>query len=139
MAANTLSVSYYFETTFTRIALLTGYHLCGVAVAGVLFVPTARVWGKRHLYLLGNLLMIVSCAWAGGSHKNYHSLLWARIFQGVALAPFEALVNASVGDLYYVHVCLYARVRPGQMLNTRTRNEGNEWLSLTLLSLGAPF
>lgn len=27
----------------------------------------------------------------------------ARFFQGVALAPFEALVNASVGDLYFVH------------------------------------
>ena len=30
-------------------------------------------------------------------------MLWARIFQGVGNAPFEALVNASVGDLYYVH------------------------------------
>lgn len=48
--------------------------------------------------------MIVSCIWAGASGKNNNSLLWARIFQGVALAPFEALVNACVGDLYFVHV-----------------------------------
>ncbi len=27
----------------------------------------------------------------------------ARVLQGVGLAPFEALVNASVGDLYFVH------------------------------------
>lgn len=49
--------------------------------------------------------MIASSAWGGSEHvgHNYASLLWSRIFQGVALAPFEALVNACVGDLYYVH------------------------------------
>jgi Major Facilitator Superfamily len=47
--------------------------------------------------------MIISSAWGGASGTNYQSLLWARIIQGVALAPFEALVNAAVGDLYFVH------------------------------------
>jgi MFS family permease len=77
--------------------------LLGVGVAGFLFVPTARVWGKRHCYILGTILIIVSSAWGGASGTNYKSLLWARIIQGVGLAPFEALVNASVGDLYFVH------------------------------------
>ncbi|RJE26570.1 Mfs transporter [Aspergillus sclerotialis] len=103
MAANTVTISLYYERSFTSVALLTGYHLCGVGVAGVLIVPTARVWGKRHLFLLGNILMIASSAWAGASGHNYQSLLWARIFQGVALAPFEALVNACVGDLFFLH------------------------------------
>ena len=84
-------------------ALLTGYHLAGVAVAGLVFVASARVWGKRHLYLLGTVLIIVSSAWGGASGTSYKSILWARIIQGVGLAPFEALVNASVGDLYFVH------------------------------------
>lgn len=84
-------------------ALATGYHLLGVGLAGFLFVASARVWGKRHLYLLGTVLIIVSSAWGGATKHNYRSLLWARIFQGIGLAPFEALVNASVGDLYFVH------------------------------------
>ena len=84
-------------------ALATGYHLLGVGLAGFLFVASARVWGKRHLYLLGTFLIIVSSAWGGATKHNYKSLLWARIFQGIGLAPFEALVNASVGDLYFVH------------------------------------
>ncbi|KAJ5670271.1 uncharacterized protein N7477_005634 [Penicillium maclennaniae] len=103
MAANTVTIADYENITFEAAALLTGYHLCGVGVAGILIVPTARVWGKRHLFLLGHVLMIVSCIWAGASGTNETSLLWARIFQGVALAPFEALVNACVGDLYFVH------------------------------------
>jgi MFS family permease len=49
--------------------------------------------------------MVASSAWGGSTHDdhNYTSILWSRIFQGVALAPFEALVNACVGDLYFVH------------------------------------
>lgn len=107
MAANTVTISLFYGKSFTFTALLTGYHLCGVGVAGILIVPTARVWGKRHLFIIGNILMVASAAWAGGSGKNYNSLLWSRIFQGVALAPFEALVNACVGDLFFVHVCLH--------------------------------
>ncbi|KAJ5947034.1 hypothetical protein N7466_000049 [Penicillium verhagenii] len=103
MAANTVTIAEYEMITFVEAALLTGYHLCGVGVAGILIVPTARVWGKRHLFIIGHVLMIISCIWAGVSGHNHKSLLWARIFQGVALAPFEALVNACVGDLYFVH------------------------------------
>lgn len=84
-------------------ALLTGYHLLGVGIGGLLFVPSARVWGKRHLYLLGTVIVIFSSVWGGASGGNYSSLLWARIFQGIGLAPFEVLVGASVGDLYCVH------------------------------------
>lgn len=105
LAANTITLAVrVFRRPFTDIALLTGYHLCGVGVAGALFVASARVWGKRHLYLLGSVLLVASTAW-GGASKSYKSMLWARIIQGVAVAPFEALVNASVGDLYFVHVC----------------------------------
>jgi MFS family permease len=84
-------------------ALLTGYHLLAVGLAGFLFVPSARIYGKRHLYILGCVIIIVSCIWAGATGPHYTSFLWARIFQGVGLAPFEALVNASVGDMYFVH------------------------------------
>lgn len=123
MAANTVTISMYYEVSFTSAALLTGYHLCGVGVAGILIVPTARVWGKRHLFLLGNILMVASCAWAGASGHNYDSLLWARIFQGVALAPFEALVNACVGDLFFLHVCLRFSRRAVMLTGTGTRQE----------------
>lgn len=99
-------LSFNFDKSFTGIALLTGYHLCAVGVSGLLFVPSARIWGKRHIYLFGNILMIISSAWGGASGQNYNSMLGARIFQGIALAPFESLVNASVGDLYFVHVSI---------------------------------
>ncbi|KAF2221371.1 putative MFS transporter [Elsinoe ampelina] len=103
LAANTLTLTLHFRRNFTLIALLTGWHLLGVGLAGFIFVPSARVWGKRHLYILGTVIIIISSVWGGLSGKNYKSLLAARVFQGVGLAPFEALVNASVGDLFFVH------------------------------------
>ena len=49
--------------------------------------------------------MVASSAWGGATKHgyNYTSLLWARVFQGIALAPFEGLLNTCVGDLYFVH------------------------------------
>ncbi|KAI4596241.1 hypothetical protein KJ359_005748 [Pestalotiopsis sp. 9143b] len=105
LAANTLTLTLYFTLNFTYIAILTGYFLLGVGFAGMFFVPSSRIWGKRHAFLLGALLLIASSAWAGavGKRKDYTSLLWSRIIQGVGTAPFESLVNAAVGDLYFVH------------------------------------
>ncbi|KAI5245614.1 MFS general substrate transporter [Aureobasidium subglaciale] len=105
VAANSVVLAVVFRVKFEDAALLTAYHLCGVGVASWLFVPLARVWGKRHVFLFGALLMVISSAWGGSTGKNldYKSLVWARIFQGIALAPFESLVNDVVGDLYFVH------------------------------------
>lgn len=105
LAANTLTMTYYFNGTrdFTQIAVLTGYYLLGVGVSCIFFVPTARIWGKRHQFLLATVLLVVTSAW-GGASTSYKSLAAARAFQGLATAPFETLVNAVVGDMYCVHV-----------------------------------
>lgn len=103
LAANTIFLTSVFtDNNLTDITLLTGWHLFGVGCSGFIFVATGTVWGKRHLYVLGTIIIAVSCLW-GGVAQSYGSLLGARILQGVGVAPFEALVNASVGDLYHVH------------------------------------
>lgn len=103
LAANTITLSLWMSRDITAVALLTGYFLLGVGVAGFFFVPSSRIWGKRHLFILGICILIASSAWGGAVGKNYKSFLWSRIIQGVGCAPFEALVNAAVGDLYFVH------------------------------------
>ncbi|KAH9891545.1 major facilitator superfamily transporter [Xylariomycetidae sp. FL2044] len=103
LAANTLTLSVWFSLDFTYIALLTGYFLLGVGLAGFVFVPSSRIWGKRHAFILGLAVLVATSAWAGNVGHDYTSLLAARVLQGVGAAPFESLVNAAVGDLYYVH------------------------------------
>ncbi|AEO55516.1 hypothetical protein MYCTH_2299442 [Thermothelomyces thermophilus ATCC 42464] len=105
LAANTVTLGLYYTTSFAKIAELTGWYLLGVGIAAFFFVPSGRIWGKRHLFVGGTLLLVVTAAWGGASQGegNYRSMVAARVFQGIATAPFESLVNAAVGDLYYVH------------------------------------
>jgi MFS family permease len=103
LAADSVTLALRYKRTFDEVARLTGWHLLGVGIGGFIFVPSSRVWGKRHAFILGTCIVIFSSAWSGASGLNYKSMVWARIFQGVGLAPFEALVNATVGDLYFVH------------------------------------
>ncbi|CAI6095791.1 unnamed protein product [Clonostachys chloroleuca] len=103
LAANTLTISGLFGITLTKAALLTGYFLLGAGAAATFFVPSGRIWGKRHLFIVGICLIIASSAWAGATGKNYGSLAAARAVQGIGAAPFESLLNAAVGDLYFVH------------------------------------
>ncbi|KAI5466212.1 major facilitator superfamily domain-containing protein [Mariannaea sp. PMI_226] len=103
LAANTITISLLFSKDFTKVALLTGYFLLGAGAGAIFFVPSARVWGKRHLFLIGICILIASSAWAGSVGTSYGSLLGARIIQGVGCAPYESLLNAAVGDLYFVH------------------------------------
>ncbi|KKA29085.1 hypothetical protein TD95_004711 [Thielaviopsis punctulata] len=103
LAADTITIAIDLRHNFTDVALLTGYFLMGCGAAAVFFVPSGRVWGKRHAFIIGLVILVASSAWATFAHKNYNSLLGARIVQGVGCAPFESLINAAVGDLYCVH------------------------------------
>jgi len=110
LAADTIVMTIIFRTTFTKVALMTGYFLLGVGAAAVFFVPSARIWGKRHAFIFGLILLIASSAWAGSAREfkapglgKYGSFIGARVVQGVGCAPFETLVNAAVSDLYFVH------------------------------------
>ncbi|KAH6957622.1 major facilitator superfamily domain-containing protein [Ilyonectria sp. MPI-CAGE-AT-0026] len=103
LAANTITISLLFSKDFTKVALLTGYFLLGAGAGAIFFVPSGHIWGKRHLFLIGICILIASSAWAGSVGTNYGSFIGARIVQGVGCAPFESLLNAAVGDLYFVH------------------------------------
>ncbi|KAG7288105.1 hypothetical protein NEMBOFW57_007628 [Staphylotrichum longicolle] len=103
LAANTLTLTFDFVIPFTGVAELTGWYLLGVGVAAFIVVPSGRIWGKRHMFVAGTVLLAITSAWGGGSRHQHTSFLVSRIFQGFATAPFESLVNAAVGDLYCVH------------------------------------
>ncbi|KAJ4300543.1 hypothetical protein N0V88_003221 [Collariella sp. IMI 366227] len=113
LAANTLTMALDMQRSFQSIAQLTGWYLLGVGIAAFLFVPSSRIWGKRHLFVAGTLMLVATAAWGGATRVkdaprgeprgDYKNMVWARVFQGVATAPFESLVNVAVGDMYCVH------------------------------------
>lgn len=87
MASNSIVVLVDLQiAAYADVAGLTGYHLLAVGLGGFVWVSTARVWGKRHVYMCGILLVIAGSAWAGSVQNGkagYGSLLGARILQGI--------------------------------------------------------
>jgi type IV secretory pathway TrbL component len=63
LATNTLTLVFLLGVNFTQIASLTGYFLLGVGCSAWLFSATARVYGKRHTYVIGSLLLVGGSIW----------------------------------------------------------------------------
>ena len=75
LATNTLTLVFIFGVSFTQIASLTGYFLLGVGCSAWLFSATARVYGKRHCYVIGSLFLVGGSIWgAVGSSFSSPSL-----------------------------------------------------------------
>jgi MFS family permease len=101
LATNTLTLVFLLGVNFTQVASLTGYFLLGVGCCAWLISASARVYGKRHTYVFGSILLVAGSIW-GAVAKDYNSLLGARIMQGFGTGPFEMLVPSSIGDMYTI-------------------------------------
>ncbi|KAH5584975.1 hypothetical protein HBI24_090490 [Parastagonospora nodorum] len=77
---------------------------CIVAIAAGSLICNAMAVkvGKRPVYIVTTIGLAVSCFWAA-EVKSFGSLAAARTIQGLCMAPFEALIPASVADIWHVH------------------------------------
>lgn len=106
LSTDSLTIAIHYHVGFEKVALLTGYHLLAVGLTAIFCVPSARCFGKRHLYLSGGALIIATSAWAGLSYHSYNSFLAARIVQGIGyvgcilpLLTHAYLVSSQTGTL----------------------------------------
>ncbi|PGH12659.1 hypothetical protein AJ79_04159 [Helicocarpus griseus UAMH5409] len=106
LAAAYNDVSESYGITSHEVALTTGLYMLGLGLGSVVMSPTAILYGKRPIYILGSALFIVSAVWCALS-PNYPSLLLARIFQGVAVSPVECLPSATIAEIFFLHERAY--------------------------------
>lgn len=64
--------------------------------------PLAKIVGRRPVYILAICIMFASSVW-GAAVTSYKSFLASRIIGGIGMAPYEVLVQCTIGDLYFVH------------------------------------
>ncbi|KAF2852509.1 MFS transporter-like protein [Plenodomus tracheiphilus IPT5] len=79
-----------------------GSCIVSIAAGSLLCNTLAVKIGKRPVYLVTTLGLAVSSFWAA-EVNSFGSLAAARTIQGLCMAPFEALIPASVGDIWHVH------------------------------------
>lgn len=106
LAAGFSQVSGTYGVSTQKVAYTTGLYMLGLGLGSVIMSPTAILFGKRSVYLLGAVLFILSAVWCALS-PNYPSLVLARIFQGIAVSPVECLPSATIAEIYFLHERAY--------------------------------
>ena len=73
----------------------------GLALGCVLFIPLAKKFGRRPVYLVSTAVMAAMAFWTA-EIKGYHELYATNLFFGLAGATNEAIVQITVSCI----VCL---------------------------------
>ncbi|OGM40832.1 cycloheximide resistance protein [Aspergillus bombycis] len=86
----------------TFVSAVQGGLISAIAVGSLIFNSLAVKYGKRPVYLGTTVGLMVSCFWAAEA-KSFRSFVAARVLCGLCMAPMEALVPASIADIWFVH------------------------------------
>jgi len=90
------------ELTGPQVGLLTGVCVLALGYANMIIIPLSNIFGRRFAALLCSVLNVGSAAWEA-SAGSYHSLLGARVLNGIATATSETVMVQVVADLFFVH------------------------------------
>ena len=102
LAAGFKTVSEQFNVSLTKMSYTTGAYMFALGIGSVFAGPAAAIYGKRPVYLGGQIIFCVSCIWAALS-PSYSSLLAARIFEGFGVSPVECLQSSSIAEIFFLH------------------------------------
>ncbi|KAK7992060.1 MFS-type transporter [Apiospora saccharicola] len=92
-----------FDVPLERFTLGCNGAMIAAISAGSLVCNTLAVKvGKRPIYLVTSIGLFVTSFWAAEA-KSFGSLVAARTISGFCMAPMEALVPASIADIWFVH------------------------------------
>lgn len=81
---------------------VNGSLIATIALASIVLNTLAVKIGKRPVYLATSIGLFVGCFW-GAAAKSFGSLSASRAIVGFCMAPMEALVPASIADVWFVH------------------------------------
>ncbi|KAK0635971.1 major facilitator superfamily domain-containing protein [Bombardia bombarda] len=102
LAAGFTDIAADYGVPVKRVALTTGMFMLGLGLGCVVVSPTAIIYGKRPVYLASVVLFLAASVWCAES-PDFVSLLLARVVQGVAVSPVEALPSASISEMFFLH------------------------------------
>lgn len=88
-----------FHISLTEATSITALNVLTFGLGNILWVPLMRVLGKRPVYLMAILLLVVANAWSATA-ASYGSLLASRIISGIGASAADATVPSAVGDLW---------------------------------------
>ncbi|EEA24976.1 hypothetical protein TMatcc_008080 [Talaromyces marneffei ATCC 18224] len=97
-----VEVAAQLNITVEVLAQATAWLILTLGLCVFLLNPIAKIYGKRPVYLLASVIMLVTSCW-GAASKDYSSFLASRVVSAIGMAPYEILVLATIKDIYFVH------------------------------------
>lgn len=97
-----VQVSQNLGITVEILSQATAWLVLSIGLALFLTNPLAKIFGRRPIYIMAICVMFATSVW-GAAVRNYNSFLASRVIAGIGMAPFEVLVQCTIGDLYFVH------------------------------------
>ncbi|KAF2168954.1 hypothetical protein M409DRAFT_20967 [Zasmidium cellare ATCC 36951] len=88
-----------FKITTTQATALTALNVLTFGLGNLLWVPLMRIIGKRPIYLISLLILIITNAWSCTA-TSWVSLLAARMCSGIGASAADATVPNVVSDLW---------------------------------------
>jgi MFS family permease len=81
--------------TYTQLNQAMSVNFVGLSVGCVLFIPLAKKFGRRPVYLVSTALMLVTSFWSS-KLTSLAELYATNLFQGLAGATNESIVQITV-------------------------------------------
>ncbi|TQS35056.1 hypothetical protein Golomagni_04534 [Golovinomyces magnicellulatus] len=106
LAAGFSNVATNFHISVAQVSLTTGLYMLGLGLGSVITSPTAILFGKRPLYIIGAILFVFSSIWCALA-SSFTSLILGRILQGISVSPVECLPSATITEVYFLHERAY--------------------------------
>lgn len=97
-----VQVSSNLGITVEVLAQATAWLILSIGLSVFLTNPIAKIVGRRPVYIVAICIMFATSVW-GAAVTTYPSFLASRIVAGIGMAPYEILVQCTIGDLYFVH------------------------------------
>ncbi|KAJ0415427.1 MFS general substrate transporter [Aspergillus carlsbadensis] len=90
------------HVTYTQLNRALSVNFVGLAMGCVFFIPLAKKFGRRPVYLASTALMLVTSFWISRL-TSLAELYAANLLQGLAGATNESIVQITIADLFFVH------------------------------------
>ena len=101
------AIAESYNVSYTAAVGLTAAPLMISALGGTLSLVTARIWGKRPVYLASATFVFIGVVLNTNVLGSFAQHMVGRALQGLGWGAFETLVLSSIQDTYFVWLSFF--------------------------------
>ncbi|EJD39081.1 putative cycloheximide resistance protein [Auricularia subglabra TFB-10046 SS5] len=94
-------IAVQWNVSVNTVAAANGYAVVSLAIAMMIMAPFAVKYGRRPVFIVSALMLFLCSIWTATEH-GLSSFIASRVFHGAGMASFEALMTATIADMYFV-------------------------------------